>query len=264
MQLPAIARVMLDDIHAQNIDHIALSGDLTNIGMPAEHRQSLAWLKLAGTPEKVSAIPGNHDIYCRLWFDQGTKRWAEYMSSTENTNSGENIPVEPFPFVRRWGDIALIGVNSAIPTRTGSAIGFVGDTQRKRLECVLKTLGAHNVCRIVMIHHPPLPEQAPSSRALRDADALEDLLMNAGAELVIHGHNHKNMLEYRAWNGHAMPVVGVPSFSAASDTSEPAAYNIYTFTPAGSRYSVDLTQRRISDDHEAVYEVRHERLLSRI
>ena len=34
-----------------------------------------------GPPERVSVIPGNHDIYSRIGRDPGTRRWAPYMAS---------------------------------------------------------------------------------------------------------------------------------------------------------------------------------------
>lgn len=267
LHIPGLAKLILDDVRAQDIDHIAVSGDLTNIGMPAEHRRALAWLKRVGPPDRVSAVPGNHDIYCRLWRDQGVMRWAQYMSSTAGIQGGmewQDRTSGIFPFVRRWGNIALIGVNSAIPTNTGSAIGEVGQSQLQRLADILKDLQQQQVCRVVMIHHPPLPGQTPPVRALQDAGALEDILTTAGAELVFHGHNHRNMLEYRSWRGGTFPVIGVPSCSTAVTSSLPAAYYIYIFTPVGAAYEIDLIQRQVLPDGVSLVEVRRQRLIPQL
>jgi len=267
VHLPFLADILLDDIRQQGVDHTAVSGDLTNIGMPAEHRQSLAWLKRAGQPMDVSAVPGNHDIYCKLLFDRGPKRWAQYMSSQEYKEGsavGRCTGSAEFPYVRRWGNIALIGLNSAVPTAIGKALGQVGDQQRRRLETILTELGEQRVCRVVMIHHPPLPGQAPPARALQDAALMQDVLTRAGAELVIHGHNHRAMLEYREWQGRPFPVVGVPSCSTAGTFSSPAAYNIYTFTRADERYKIELIQRQISRDGSSVQEVKREPLMPEV
>ena len=50
----------------------------------------------------------------------------------------------------------------------------------------------------VLIHHPPLPGQAKRFRGLEDAAGLEAVLSRHGAELVMHGHNHRNMLAWGA------------------------------------------------------------------
>ena len=42
-----------------------------------------------------------------------------------------------------------------------------------------------------MIHHPPHSTGATGGRGLRDARHFEAIMAEHGAELVIHGHNHK-------------------------------------------------------------------------
>ena len=72
----AYQRTVLDrilaDLAAQAPDHVAVTGDLTNIGLPQEHINALAWLESVGAPERVSVIPGNHDIYSWLGADPGS------------------------------------------------------------------------------------------------------------------------------------------------------------------------------------------------
>src|SRR5215467_8306949 len=66
-------RAVLDrivaDLKAQHPDHIAVTGDLANIGLPQEHINALRWLESLGAPDRVTVIPGNHDIYSRLRSD---------------------------------------------------------------------------------------------------------------------------------------------------------------------------------------------------
>jgi 3',5'-cyclic AMP phosphodiesterase CpdA len=83
-----------------------------------------------------------------------------------------------------------------------------------------------------MIHHPPLPGQATPAKALHDAAELAALLEKYGAELVIHGHNHRSMLA--RVGEHATPVVGVPAASmAVVHHSEPLArYHLYRIARA--------------------------------
>jgi len=235
-RLPVL-QAIVEDMLRQAPDHIAVTGDLVNIGLPEEHQRALSWLQRLGSPEGLSVVPGNHDIYTRLGSDDGALRWRQFMSDNaagaifrggDGDRDGE---CESFPFIRRFGDVALIGVNSAMPTRPFIAAGRVGDRQRQRLVDCLARLGDGGLTRIVLIHHPPLPGQASPTRALKDAEALRSIIAAQGAELVLHGHNHRNMLAWCQRNGEAaaVPVVGAPSASMGRcHHGEPLArYNLY-------------------------------------
>ncbi len=192
---------LVADVKAQAPDHIAVTGDLINIGLPAEYVAAEQWLRALGPPDRVTVVPGNHDIYTRLRNDPGHERWRAYMASDaagiallrgQATSGG-------FPFVRRFGRIALIGLNSAVPTRPLYANGRLGTEQRARLEDLLQRLGRDGALRVVLIHHPPFLGQASSKKALEDAAEHEAILRQFGAELVLHGHNHRSMHAVRHW-----------------------------------------------------------------
>ena len=103
-----ILDLLTRDIVEQKPDHIAVTGDLVNLGLPEEFLRAAEWLHHLGPPDKVTAIPGNHDAYVRLHPEAGTGRWKPYM---EANAAGETLfPTPPalFPFVRRFGDVALI------------------------------------------------------------------------------------------------------------------------------------------------------------
>ena len=213
---------LVADLQAQQPDHIAVTGDLINIGLPMEMSFATRWLQSLGPPDRVAVIPGNHDIYTSMRGDRGLARWAPYMRGDD-----KSIPDGEFPYVRRVGDIALVGLNSARETPILVAAGDVGAPQRARLSETLDDLGRDGVFRLVMIHHPPLPGQATPAKALHDATELAAVLARHGCELVIHGHNHRSMLA--RVGGHGAPVVGVPAASmAVAHPYEPLArYHLY-------------------------------------
>src|SRR5581483_1931953 len=227
-QRPALD-LLLADLQAQAPDHIAITGDLVNIGLPQEHINALAWLESVGAPGRVSVIPGNHDIYSWLGRDPGSGRWAHYMAPDAAGSEHMDDSGEPFPFVRRLGPIALIGVNSAVPTPPFVASGRLGREQLARLAAILDRLAGQDVFRLVLIHHPPLPGQAKRFRGLEDAEDARAVLERHGAELVIHGHNHHSTLEWCATGAGKVPVVGVPSASLGRPhRREPLArYNLF-------------------------------------
>jgi 3',5'-cyclic AMP phosphodiesterase CpdA len=244
-----IADRLIADLKAQTPDHIAVTGDLTNLGLPLEHAGALDWLQSVGTGDHVSVIPGNHDIYSSIGRDHGVTRWREYMTGGEADS--------PFPFVRRVGPLALIGLNSAVPTPPMIAAGELGHAQLERLAVLLKQLAAENVFALVMIHHPPLPGQAAASRGLRDAAQLEQILQTHGAGLVIHGHNHRNMLAWCHGPKDAFPVVGAPSLSAGlMHKGEPLArYNLYSIKTGAGPPSIEMTGRGFAEPGGPIVEL---------
>ena len=54
---------LVDDLLAQKPDHVAMTGDIVNIGLSGEIALAREWLGRLGGPEQVSFSPGNHDAY---------------------------------------------------------------------------------------------------------------------------------------------------------------------------------------------------------
>jgi 3',5'-cyclic AMP phosphodiesterase CpdA len=234
------------DIVEQKPDHIAVTGDLVNLGLPEEFLRAAEWLHHLGPPSRVTAIPGNHDAYVRLHPKAGTHHWRPYM---ESNAAGEKLfptPPERFPFVRRFGDVALIALSSAIPTMPFIAAGKVGSPQREFLAAALSDLARQDLFRVVLIHHPPLRAQAGWHRGLRDAGKITKILRDHGAELVLHGHNHAQTVhELETATGPAF-VIGVPSASEAVEGRIPAArWNEYGIARAGKGWHVEMVGRSV-------------------
>ena len=223
----SIADRLVADALALRADHIAITGDLINLGLPAEYDAALQWLESVGPPDRVTVVPGNHDVYTRLHGHGGITRWAAYMGSEEQSLA--------FPFVRRFGPVALIGLNSAVETPPFVAAGQLGAHQIEVAGELLDQLKSDGATRVVMIHHPPLPGLANARRGLRDAAHFARMLEIHGAELVLYGHNHSEKLDWHvtaATPGKpSVPVIGVPSASAGKlHKREPLArYNMFTF-----------------------------------
>ncbi|MGZ5829868.1 MAG: metallophosphoesterase family protein, partial [Xanthobacteraceae bacterium] len=177
----------------------------------------------------------------------GVERWADYMRS-----DGDNEV--SFPFVRRRGSLAIVGLSSAIATPPFRATGKLGDEQLQRLRDVLSQLALQNVFRVVMIHHPPASDVGHRSERLLDAGAFVAVLAEAGAELIIHGHKHINSV---SWLGgpdrRRIPVVGVPSASAALGGKwEAAGYNLYHIDGHDSEWRCRMVTRAAGADGSIV------------
>ena len=214
--------LLVRDLHAQAPDHIAVTGDLVNIGLVAEFAPARVWLQSLGSPHDVTLVPGNHDAYLHQSL-AAHSHWADFMRDDAADSSELR-----FPFVRRRGPLALIGLSSAVPTAPFLASGSLGAGQIARLDDLLA--GLADCCRVVLIHHPPGRTRARRFRSLTDAPELRAVLARRGAELVLHGHDHVLALDWLAGPDAPIPALGVPSASATplpGHHVEPAAYNIY-------------------------------------
>lgn len=257
---PRLLDRLVADLKAENPDHIAVTGDLTNLGLPWEHQQAMLWLQSLGDSARVSAIPGNHDIYARIGRDEGVARWQAFMCS-----NAEGAAFAPsawvFPYVRILGRIALIGLNSAIETPPFIAAGQLGPAQLDRTGQVLAALHEAGFFRLVMIHHPPLPGLTAPLRGLRDAAALQKILLDVGAELVIHGHNHIARTHWLRDKGQTIPIVA----GACASLAQPhgletlARYNLYRIS--GPPWRVDFLARGLASPAGSIGQVDHQLLL---
>jgi 3',5'-cyclic AMP phosphodiesterase CpdA len=230
----AILDAMVRDLEAVAPDHVAVTGDLVNIALPGEFAPALEFLARVGPPDRVTFVPGNHDIYVRATMEHSNRHWGEYMRG----DGPAEAQAGRFPFVRRRAPLALVGLSTAIPTPPFMATGRLGPDQLRRLGERLAELAAESVFRVVLLHHPPAPFGGDRLRKLTDAAAFRDVLRQHGAELVLHGHTHVHSLAWLDGPAGPIPVVGVPSASASfTEDHERASYNLYRIEdhPSGWR-----------------------------
>ncbi len=215
---------LVTDLRAQRPDHVAVTGDLVNIGMPAEFRRAAFWMHTLGEPADVSFVPGNHDAYVRAAMPMLKATFAPWTTG----DSGE----ASFPYLRVRDGIAIIGLTSGVPTGPFMATGRLGRTQLDAFARLLEETGAKRLARVVLIHHPPLAKGAPPFRGLTDAAPFGQVIEEHGAEAILHGHTHRQLvrsLPSRATRtiGGAVPVLGAPSAAAAThDPRYRAAYHL--------------------------------------
>jgi 3',5'-cyclic AMP phosphodiesterase CpdA len=222
---PAVSLAMAEDIRAAAPDHVALTGDLINIALPAEFILATKWLAGFGPPDWITVVPGNHDAYVSHPWENGAGLWADYMTGDMNLPGARqrgNIAAV-FPFVRQRKNIALIGLSSAVPQAYHRAGGRLGTLQIETLAGILRDLRGRGYYRTVLIHHPPVPGLTPPRRALEDAAALTAVLEAEGAELVIHGHNHKHTRVTLPSRHGPVTIIGVPSASTPVAIHDDAA-----------------------------------------
>jgi len=240
-----VLRRLVTDMLAHRPDHVVMTGDIVNIGLPAEIALAREWLATLGGPAEVSFTPGNHDAYVA----DATRLVHEVFEPW--TTSETDAP--GFPYLRRREGVALIGLDSGIPTAPFVASGKLGEEQLAALGALLDQTKAEGLARVVFLHHPPHVGGARVLRGLDDAASFEAVIAAHGAELVLHGHNHKPSVAYIAAPQGKTPVVGVASASARPGGHYPAAaYNLYEIERAGEGLRISLRRRGIDENGEVV------------
>ena len=174
--------------------------------------------------------------------------WGDYMRGDADGPLTAPGATTHFPFVRRRGPVALVGLSTAVPTGPLMATGRLGADQLMRLADVLAALGREGAFRVVLIHHPPVSRLKQHMKRLIDAGPLRRAIAEHGAELVLHGHAHVHLLAWLDGPNGRVPAVGVPSASAADDPhGHPAAYNLYAIEREGNGWRCEAVTRGISD-----------------
>ncbi|PPQ36199.1 3',5'-cyclic AMP phosphodiesterase CpdA [Rhodoblastus acidophilus] len=194
---------LVADLRAQKPDHVALTGDVCNIGLPAEFQFAAQWMRTLGEPDEVSLAPGNHDAYLRASVGLMVREWRPWISG--------DAPGTGFPFLRRREGVAVIGLCSGVPTLPFVAAGKLGAAQLQRLEQMLDA--TRDDMRVVLLHHPPV-DGGGSIRNLQDHRDFATVLARQGAELVLHGHAHSISRKVMAGPDGPIPVLGIGSASS--------------------------------------------------
>lgn len=238
IHVPEVLALIQADILAHAPDHIVVTGDICNISLPAEFGAGAAWLATLGSPDRVTVIPGNHDAYVAVEEEQALGLWRDYTRG----DTGEGLPA-----VRIRGDVALVCLSSAVPTPWFLASGRLGEMQAAALAPTLRALGRRGLCRVVMVHHPPYRARGGWRKSLTDAARLDEALRAAGAELVLHGHDHRAALGRIGDAARPIPVLGVPSASARADHhGHGAAWNLYKVAREGDGFRIGVTVRGVA------------------
>jgi 3',5'-cyclic AMP phosphodiesterase CpdA len=211
LHVPEALAGIVADIQAQKPDHIVLTGDLVNVALPEEFRRAADWLQAFDRPDRLTVVPGNHDVYVPVPWDEGVGLWGTYIAS-DGEPPAESAEV--FPTLRRRGPVALIGLSTGVPKPPFLATGDLGAEQIARAERLLAETAREGLCRIVLIHHPPLLDQS-RWKHLTDAAAFQAMIRRAGCEAILHGHNHRSEIARIAGRTGPVPVLGVATASAA-------------------------------------------------
>ena len=211
---PAVLNALTEDMLAGRPDHVAVT-------------------------EAVTVIPGNHDAYVHGAIEEFTEAWHPYML-------GDEAREVPFPFIRRRRNVAIVALSSAVPTAPLMATGEIGGGQAAALASRLAALGRAALFRVVLIHHAPVAKSSHWHKRLVDGDRFRQAIAEAGAELILHGHNHKTSIAHLPGPKGPVPVVGVAAASKLPHDGKPGgSYLSFDIEEAGAGFTIRMTERGV-------------------
>src|SRR5262249_36272400 len=123
---PFVARDAAHAIRRLGVDHVAITGDVSNLALEGEFDlvRDLIENDLQLSPDRVSLVPGNHDTYTRG--AHRSKRFQKVFAAYLRTDLPEFETESGFPYVHLRGPAAIIGLSTALPRPPLVASGMLG------------------------------------------------------------------------------------------------------------------------------------------
>jgi 3',5'-cyclic AMP phosphodiesterase CpdA len=256
---PRFVRAIASRIREAGADHVAITGDLTNLALDEEFEAVYRLLheELGLSPRDVSIVPGNHDLYTRgsLRTKRFAKHFGEFMT-TDLPELGVDIPLGRFPFVRLRGPAAIIGLSSAVPRMPLLANGKLGKAQTDALARALEHPEVRARTPVILMHHPAHNPTGVVKRLLTgldDAAAFTHAVKEVPRGLLLHGHLHVRIQRRIRTQTGVVHSVGATSASLEhEDETKMAGFNLYEIDDTGH---IARLEAHVYDTKAARFEV---------
>ncbi len=237
----------LDAMRASGVDHLVVTGDLTNLALPSEFKAVMDTIDGYFDAAHRTIVPGNHDFYTRE--SARCDRFCHYVYGDDRSAQGDCILCgnSPWPFAQIRDDVCFIALNSAQPRPWFVAAGRLGTHQCDDLATLLARREITSCYKIALLHHHIVRVvKAPgeSLRCLDDRKQFLDICQNGGVDLVLHGHNH-DFSQFKVGNT-LISEAGSCSVSHFKRDNRAGKFNIYTIE---DKRLVDVATWRYEDGH---------------
>jgi 3',5'-cyclic AMP phosphodiesterase CpdA len=238
---PFAVRAAARELRRLDIDHLVITGDVSNLALETEFDLVRRFLEddVGLSPDRVSLVPGNHDVYTRG--SLRTKRFTRFFepfltSDLPGIVVGDGLGA--FPYVQLRGPLAFIGLSTAIPRLPLVASGFLGSPQLRALARIVEHPDVVGRMPVVLQHHPwhnPTDRAKRLLQGLGDAEAEASSLDSLSRGLLLHGHLHRRIRRKMPTKGGHLDAIGATSASLIDESDERmAGFNIYDFAGDGA------------------------------
>jgi 3',5'-cyclic AMP phosphodiesterase CpdA len=238
----AYLRAIVAELARESFDHVVVTGDVTNLALEGEFElaRHLIGDAIGLDPARVTVVPGNHDLYTRGARD--SRRFEQYFGACLDSDLPElaaDTAGARFPTVKLRGEVAIVGLTSAVPRPPFVAAGEIGRAQARALARILEHPEVAKRTLVLALHHPVVDDWSAMKRyveGLRDARGLLALVEPLGKGLVLHGHLHRRI--QRTIGRGTMKQVGATSASLHHESPDRmAGFNVYELG-ADSTFSI--------------------------
>lgn len=209
---------LLKDISSRKIDHVIITGDITNTSNEWEYQMFLAKFGELIVHDKVSVVPGNHDT---PYLDNSASflDMLHHLIPQTYPSVLSESKKETYPYIKELNsDVCLIGLNS---TKEGASLnimerlitnsrGELSDVQLAELRKLSTYSKLKSRLLIVALHHHILDISEELQKKIQPAPFFMEKLLNApifleilqqlNVRLVLTGHLH-----YEIENKHMYP-----------------------------------------------------------
>ena len=230
----AVAQHVARAVRAHDIDHVVVTGDLSNLSLETEFEVVKSFLEhdVGFDPERLSLVPGNHDAYTRGAYK--SRRFEHFFGAyiTSDLPGAAGVPeVGRFPYVRLRGDVAIIGLSTAVPSPPLVASGKLGKAQRMALHSLLAHREVRRRFPVLLQHHPwhnPAGARHRLLEGLLDAEEEAEVLKVIDRGLLLHGHKHRRIHRVIPTERGHIDAIGSTSASLIdADLDRMAGFNVY-------------------------------------
>jgi Icc protein len=172
---------------ARTSDHILVTGDLTEDGIPAQFEVLAQVLADAGVnPDRVTLVPGNHDFY----------------SSQDAFSNALAGPLRPYARTSRpdcvldFGAAVILPIATTKPQPLPLSAGTLRPAQAQAITALATDCSRQARTLILAQHHPPLGYRNPIWNWIDGMDSVRcffELLLVHEQLQVVHGHTHERV-----------------------------------------------------------------------
>jgi 3',5'-cyclic-AMP phosphodiesterase len=211
----------LADVKASGVDHLVITGDLTEDGAPRQFEilaEVLAESRIP--PDRITLVPGNHDAY------DAAENYAAALAGPLAGYAPTSTILAPVAL----RDVTLVPVSTAFHQSPLRSAGAIAQDHLQVLQRIVADIAFRGRPLVLVQHHPPGRHFFPMFQwidGLLEFGALSAMAEQAGHLHVVHGHTH------RAVNRSVRKDESPRVFSALAVVESENALRLYDASPAG-------------------------------
>ena len=213
----------LRQVWMKNVDHLLITGDLTEDGHQEQFEVLAELLSESRVPpERITLVPGNHDAYIEAdGFAQALRGPLRPYAATS-----------PVATALRFRDVTIVPVSTAFHQSPLRSAGAIASHELASLAAIATDAALAGRPIVFAQHHPPGAAFIPLVQwldGLTEHSALSDLFRRCPHLHVMHGHTHRRS-DRNTCKGEAARV-----FSARAVVDSASPLRLYEASSEGVR-----------------------------